>query len=538
MISLIKKYINLFTLISVGALGIVILFPDTFFCPSLSQGDHGLNLYAAEAILQGEKPYRDFIWFYGPLMPYYYSLFLKIFGSNIKSLLLGLIFLRLIAGLLIMALLSRFVPLLLAFSATFWFWVFKYDFFYTFNHLGGITLILATLYFYLSYIDSQKKIFINSSLVTIFILSFVKLNIGLATLAALIISHLFLTSTNKIIKEKINIKFFLIATILLPLIIILCHIIFLNGVPFYTIKQCFQYFGTDPYQSPNLTFKITQPLFYLFDFAMSSWYQLCLSLITIFSFLNLLYLLFKNRFPSQEKNTIIFSLITITIFCIFIFHEFLISGVSYRATWTSSIGLIGIFFIIGLGTKKLSPFLQIILALIITILPLRQLHTNIKTLEHYTMSKHFLSLKKAKIYSENPLPWIETVSSGTHFLETHLKPNELFFALPYEPLYYFLTNRPSPTRQLAFFEFMKISENEEKLTIKELETHKVNWILLSNRSTSSEVGLGNLGKTHCKLLKDYINSNFKKEIQLGDWENEAEWINNHGIVILKRIQPL
>ena len=37
----------------------------------------------------GKLPYKDFWWVYGPLMPYYYGLFYKIFGMHITSVLLG-----------------------------------------------------------------------------------------------------------------------------------------------------------------------------------------------------------------------------------------------------------------------------------------------------------------------------------------------------------------------------------------------------------------------------------------------------------------
>jgi hypothetical protein len=57
-----------------GLTGLFLLLPGVQSQPFIATGDHGRDLYAAAAILQGEVPYRDFWWVYGPLMPYYYAL--------------------------------------------------------------------------------------------------------------------------------------------------------------------------------------------------------------------------------------------------------------------------------------------------------------------------------------------------------------------------------------------------------------------------------------------------------------------------------
>src|SRR5271154_7486888 len=81
--------------------GIFITAPYSNFQDYLSQGDHGRDLYAAQAVYRGELPYRNFWWVYGPLMPYYYGLFFKVFGVQISSVLLGKLLLRILGGILI-----------------------------------------------------------------------------------------------------------------------------------------------------------------------------------------------------------------------------------------------------------------------------------------------------------------------------------------------------------------------------------------------------------------------------------------------------
>src|ERR1700733_9505742 len=68
---------------------IIFVWPELNFQDVLAQGDHGRDLYAFEAVFKNQLPYKDFWWVYGPIMPYYYGLFYKIFGLHITSILLG-----------------------------------------------------------------------------------------------------------------------------------------------------------------------------------------------------------------------------------------------------------------------------------------------------------------------------------------------------------------------------------------------------------------------------------------------------------------
>src|ERR1700733_7106226 len=94
-----KQHLKCLVLLSVAAAGIIITAPYVNYQDYLSQGDHGRDLYAAQAVYRGELPYKDFWWVYGPLTPYYYGLFFKIFGTKISSMILGKLFLRVSEGL-------------------------------------------------------------------------------------------------------------------------------------------------------------------------------------------------------------------------------------------------------------------------------------------------------------------------------------------------------------------------------------------------------------------------------------------------------
>src|ERR1700684_984460 len=96
-----KQHAKSLTLLLVLLAGFMITAPYANFQTYLAQGDHGRDLYAAQAVWRGELPYKNFWWVYGPLMPYYYGLFFKIFGTQISSMLLGKLILRILGGMLL-----------------------------------------------------------------------------------------------------------------------------------------------------------------------------------------------------------------------------------------------------------------------------------------------------------------------------------------------------------------------------------------------------------------------------------------------------
>jgi hypothetical protein len=60
-----KNYSKFLILLSVLAAGILITAPFANFQAFLATGDHGRDLYAAQAVYRGELPYKNFWWVYG-----------------------------------------------------------------------------------------------------------------------------------------------------------------------------------------------------------------------------------------------------------------------------------------------------------------------------------------------------------------------------------------------------------------------------------------------------------------------------------------
>ena len=139
--------------------GLFALSPLKNYQTFLSQGDHGRDLYCFKLTMEGAVPYRDYFWLFGPLMPYYYVVFYKLFGVSIQSVLLGQNILILLIGIVIYWSCALFLSPALSFVCATWYWALRdMEFFYTYNHTGGILMLVLTLYFLFQYIKTNGEV--------------------------------------------------------------------------------------------------------------------------------------------------------------------------------------------------------------------------------------------------------------------------------------------------------------------------------------------------------------------------------------------
>src|ERR1700690_66745 len=149
-----SKTVFLFLTILMSAL---FAWPELNFQDLLSQGDHGRDLYAFDAVTHGKLPYKDFWWVYGPIMPYYYGLFFKIFGVHITSVLLGRALLVILCSMFFYLGAACLMSPVLAFLGASWFTQGRPEFFFTYNHIGGLLMELIILWGLLSYILNRSS---------------------------------------------------------------------------------------------------------------------------------------------------------------------------------------------------------------------------------------------------------------------------------------------------------------------------------------------------------------------------------------------
>jgi len=215
-------------LIHLPALDYQGLIAEGHYSGYLSQGDHGRDLYNYYQTSLGKIPYRDYWMNYGPFMPYYYAHFLKTFGTNIQSVLIGQFCLRLMSGVVVFAILAGFISPFLSFLGAFWYFLFHYDFYHTYNHDGAIFFLLVLLCFIFRFIKYRNSKWLYLSLFISFLLSLIKLNVGLASLAALLISTYTINHIDKQSSKKNYMTIYILGASLIPILIFLFYFLLLH----------------------------------------------------------------------------------------------------------------------------------------------------------------------------------------------------------------------------------------------------------------------------------------------------------------------
>ncbi len=524
-----------FALLTIGAL---LLKPLTTFIPFLSQGDHGLNLYAAQAILKGDLPYQDFMWFYGPAMPYYYALFLKIFNGGIQSILLGKYLLLLTAGLLIYFNLALFFPRLISAIGAIWFWIFLKDFPNTFNHAGGLAVLLLISYCILRYIKSSNQKLLYISLIFVLVLALIKLNFGFAAL----LSTTIIVFVKCSIEKKHPASFYFLALLGLPSIIIFIYWLFLQNLPFYYIRQCLPYFGNaNAYyisgilgsQQPNsIPINILVNGYQLIIHIFSSWADIAFAILINTAGLQCVILCNKKSLDPSLQKQILLAFFATMIFYVLSLHEFLMVGAFYQGYWAEPFKILLMFGIIGCALHAASVYKKVFVALFILTIAFIQIPNSI-LYSQYQMQRTPFKISNTNIEISNDSSWVQTVLEATAYLNSHLKKNELFLALPYDPLYYFLTEKKAPTKLLMVM-IIDYQQQQQLEIINSLEKKRVNWVLLSNRC--HEPGIGCMNENFCPTLTNYIQAHFAVETQFGNWDATPRWWSNHAVKILKRVK--
>jgi hypothetical protein len=527
-----------------------IYWPTMDTLPYLVQGDTGRDLYAYQKAANGALVYRDFWWNYGPLMPYYYALFFKVFGDSIHSIILGRIVLNVLSGCVIYFSLSLFTARIVAILGALWFWVFNQDFTYTFSHTGGVLLILLIIFFVLrSFIHENKKdyLFISACL---FLLFLVKINMGFAATFAVALSVLlvnYMRSCGNSASLKASDLLYLIVPTFLMIVI---YGFFLWGLPGYYIKQCFPFFpGYDPakmsiFKSMVVFFKKivldlmtdessinTLSFFSKKELVLIKWFLFISSSCWL-----LVMSIYRSGFIAVYRKHFLGVLI-IVIFIIMSAHEFLLSGTLYRLWWVTPASILFIFFLVGTMLQTLGFRTKLFLCGLITALIFQGL---MYRFEYKRLviepSKNFLPIKKACVYVGNSSEWLGTVLKTVDFIDRNLAQGEPFLMLPYEPLFFYLTGRSSPVPEIIFFDHLYIPREQEERIISDMNIKKVRFILISTRSESFEKGLGFLGITYCPVLGEYIKRNFVLVRKFGNCEKQGSWIEPIGINIYQRVK--
>ncbi|MCD4779853.1 MAG: glycosyltransferase family 39 protein [Candidatus Omnitrophica bacterium] len=512
--------------------GFLILSHNLYYQAFLTTGDHGSNLMAFLKTMQGGHPFRDFWWPYGPLMPYYFALFLKIFGISVQSVLLGETLLKVTAGLFFFGALRRLTNYMWGLLGTIYFWVFFQYFWHTYSHTGAVVASLACFYYLICFLHKNSKKYVYAALLCVFILFLIKVNYGLVSLfnvfVAVLITNLF--RPDKIFSPK---KFFFLGIVILPATVTGIYFLYVRNLPAPWVHQCLPYLSSDHPFNIHILAGVAEFFKFLIFQMTRSPLALFISggLTVLFASYSHILIKEKNFKESQADRQLILGTFFVLLFALTYLHEFILSGVYYRINWSTPFFIIFLSMTVYHCIPKLHRVIQLfIIALVIFIVSFQY----IKFQYFLKLQTNFFAHPRVQILVRNDSQWIQTVQQTTHFLQTHLKDNETFFAFPYDPLYYFLTEKNNPTKYIIMVDFLYMPTSQEQDIINRLKNPALRYLVMSNRISSNEQGIGRFGKTHCKLLHNYIDQNYERVMMFGDWDNEPMWSKNHGTMIIQK----
>lgn len=529
-----KKKEAILPLLSLILLGLVVLHPFCHFHTPLATGDNGRDLYAFRQTLDGAMPYRDYYWVYGPLMPFYYALFMKILGISIPSILAGQILLWLTSGVL-MALILRKAGLgWLGWTAALWFWAFNPHFTYTYNHAGGVTCIMALVLLMFGYLRRPSRRYLFAAFLISLLLGLIKLNIGLAAMLAGIICVTLIDRANAANGRKNHAQLLIGGAIVITGLLGAVYFGLLHPLPVEVIRQCMPYLSPDRASHTSLPNALLLLVRHYIDPLLAVGPNLIFAFIIYTAFLMVVTKLLKPEPDDPDRKTILFYLGIPFLFWFLLLHEFFLSAVPYRLFWITPLQTLLIFLILGLGFRSLKPAIRTLVGLAllaVVLLAHVSLHAYIR---RFQVPGQFLPQERGQVYVANPRDWVRTVNQTVEYIDRELLPHETFLALPYDPLYYYLCDRTSPTRQLFFYAYMHISPSQEKEILKTLATNNVRLILLSNRAHSQIPEVGTFGQTHLPMLGKTIENDFTLIKTFGDWEKPGGAFKDHAIRIYQR----
>ena len=220
--------------------GLVIELSATDVVPLLATGDSGRDLYAFWRTAEGDAPYRDFYWNYGPLMPYYFAAFLRALGTTIESVLIAAAVLQIACGLAVHGVLRMLVAPAFASAGALWFLASDPGFYYTWNHPGAVLAALVALGLVLRQLDRPGTRSGRALLPVLVCAVGVKLNAGLATLAATLISLAAIAWWSGAPARRVA-RAWLVLAVGTPLVALACIVPFTFGLPVDYLLQCFPY---------------------------------------------------------------------------------------------------------------------------------------------------------------------------------------------------------------------------------------------------------------------------------------------------------
>lgn len=496
--------------------------------PFLTTGDMGRDFYAFEATLHGLWPCRDYWWQYGPLMPLYYAFWFLVGGVNLLSIRIGLAVLYFLCALSTHATLRLFVSSPVAFLSSLAFLSFNMT--WTFNHIGIIPLFILLIFSVWKFFLTLRLKWCYAGLLLSVLIAWIKINIGITSFAAfyasLLLYDLFRPKTSG---HRLPFwKHWLALPLGFSAGFFALYGLLYSGLSLDWVNQCLtiqpKYSSWSP---PWINFKHLILRFLV-------WERMRLIGLGLFLMLGILAWrgLKKQKETGVPRKLIPWILISLALFITANSADYFAKDdkISRLDFWAFPVLVLWMGLLVQWATPLFGPkFKKACAVLILGALFWIPFH-QVKAAFAWHTPERYLNFPRGRVFVGGDLSDVGVIKEGTFFLMEHSKPGGEILALPYDPLYAFLSERRHAVRELMFMEGILIGEKQEDAIIHQLETKQVPWVIFSNRDHSEEMGIGHFGKTHCKKLADYIFSHYREVKTLGPWDSAGQ----HALKIFER----
>jgi len=437
--------------------------PMVHFQPLLSTGDMGRDLYAFESVLHGYRPCRDYWWQYGPLMPLYYVFWFLVGGVNLLSVRIGLAVIYFLSALIIFKVLRLFISPGIAFLSALAFMVF--DMTWTFNHIGAIPFLLLSIFCLWKFFLTHQTRWCYLGLFSVVAIAEIKISTGITSFFAFYASLLFYYWLLQARRSKCPLarKHFIYFPLLFFAIVLGTGLLMYWGISLDWIDQCLT---ISPHHrvwpSSHLTL-LKHLILRFFVWEPSRLFGVgALWVLGVLSIFNLR----KKKLTETENRVWPFVIGSLVFFTIANSMDyFAMDGKINRFDfWLYPMFLLWMGLLAGWASLNFAPKFKMILGSLIFLSLLWNPFRQVQQALALSKPERFLDFSRGQVYVGGPLSSVQTIKEGTRFIFENTKPTDTLLAVPYEPLYSFLSGRRHATRELIFVDDIKIGkEQEEKI---------------------------------------------------------------------------
>jgi hypothetical protein len=430
-------------------------------------GDEGFLAYGAERVLDGQLPNRDFVSLQPPFSFYTTAFFFRIFGISLVSLrILGLsIYLLIITMVYIVSL--RFVRPILALTAGVLTAVMSMSFFnFTpFAVWHGVLASLVTLLLVLKFTETNRRRWAFLAGITTAIIILSRHDQGFYFIIAVLIYALLIKFYLKSISPGRLLCFWILG-VLAVMIPLLTYWLFYGALP-----DMYRQLVVFPLYNYSRTSSLPYPVFKLDLPLRKNMVTGLFYLLPIIEFLAAIWLIKKiirRQFSACHTHAAFILVISILFFCQVLtrsdFHHLFIMLPVFFILFVLSIEV----FVRIFNKKRISTVITFAILLLISSFVLYTSPVYLPSLAEKTTEISVERARGIRAYKAGIAKKIEMVTGE---IQKYSRPGDSILCLPYQPIFYFLSQRHNPTRWNYIWPGDLTAEDYEQLIKQADESH-------------------------------------------------------------------